>query len=488
VNKKYNYLFLIIITLIGLFFYTFRLNETQLFIYDTSRDTLKILRLWQDKKITLIGAPASFSLNSEQEIFFGSLYLYLGMLGMIFTNFSPVGAVLANTIIFTLSIPVFYLFISNLYKNQFEKIFPTILYAMSPLTITHARFFWNPNLLIPLSVIFWFLIISSKNNKIKKFIAGITIGIMFNLHYFSIIPLILYLIFSILRKESKHLYLILAGFIISSLPLIIFEIRNNYYLSQAFVFNLFHSKQSFIHNIQTIIDSFAKVFATLIGLRHGEINFQTITTKNSLIFKIFTLIIFLLIIKTSSKIIRKKNNTILLLVTLCNIVINLLTITYDLQLHYLFPIYPLIIWIFCYGLFQIKYYRYLIPFIFIPIIYSDSKIINQKINLKENYLSLSQIESISKSIISDEPTGKYNIAEYLYSDIRGTAFRFFILRDARIKPENEFSYADIKTLYVVSPSLEKIYKENRWEFSASGPKQLISTKNFGDVSLYKFVK
>jgi len=57
-----------------------------------------------------------------------------------------------------------------------------------------------------------------------------------------------------------------------------------------------------------------------------------------------------------------------------------------------------------------------------------------------------------------------------------------------VKPQTIEKYDRIDTLYVITTSLDKTYKESRWEFLASGPKKIAWKENFGDLKLYKFIK
>jgi hypothetical protein len=98
------------------------------------------------------------------------------------------------------------------------------------------------------------------------------------------------------------------------------------------------------------------------------------------------------------------------------------------------------------------------------------------------------VEEISKAIVADSPTGKYNVTENILGDARSLSFRYFLMRDAKVKPQSVEVYDRIDTLYVVTPSLDKTYKEDRWEFVASGPKKISWEKDFGDLKLYKFIK
>ncbi|MCX6704813.1 MAG: hypothetical protein NT162_00535, partial [Candidatus Woesebacteria bacterium] len=109
-------------------------------------------------------------------------------------------------------------------------------------------------------------------------------------------------------------------------------------------------------------------------------------------------------------------------------------------------------------------------------------------NIREDYYPLRVVENISKAIVLDNPTGKYNITENILGDARSLSFRYYLMRDAKIKPQPVEIYDRIETLYVVTPSLDKTYKESRWEFNSSGPKKIAWEKDFEGLKLYKFVK
>ena len=152
-------IFVIATLLVGLFSYSFNLRETYLFAGDTARDAFKAIKIWQDKEITLTGPPISFTEHTIREAYLGSLYLYIAILGLLVSKWDVLGIVLPNTVFFTLSIPLFYILSFKFLSTFKQRVFATILYSLSPLTITHARSFWNPNLIIPFSVLFWYLIL-----------------------------------------------------------------------------------------------------------------------------------------------------------------------------------------------------------------------------------------------------------------------------------------------------------------------------------------
>lgn len=483
--------FLTTVTLLGLFFYTYRLKETQLFRNDPARDTLKALQIWQNKELTIIGPPASFSLNTIREVYFGSLYLYIGILGLVIANWDPVGAVLPNTLLFTISIPFFYLITTKLTDSFPKRAVAVSLYTLSPITVTHARFFWNPNLIIPAAVFFWYLVLKavrSKDIMINFFCAGIIAGLMFNFHYLVVIPLVVYIATLLFLKQFLKGFSILAGLIIGSLPIIIFELRNNFYLTQALLYGVSSGREPGGLNASEGIYHFFDIFWSILGFRQSEIDFPNFFQSN---ISNEVLLIATLIMAVLSVVRKVKQDQISRTFWPMVGVAIALTIYFSsgnpIRLRYLFSIYPIIIWLIVEFIWRLKA-RFVIILLFIPVIATSIAIITNKLSLEKNFLQLSLIENICKEVVSDNPAASYNITENLKGDARAMSFRYCITKGARYKPNDEYSYNNLTSLYVISPSIDKIYKDNRWEFYASGPWELMNVSDFGEVKLFKFVK
>lgn len=491
--KNKTLIFVVIITLLGLFFYSYRLRETQLFRDDTARDTLKVLRIWQNKELTLIGPPISFTQQTIREVYLGSLYLYIGLIGLILANWDAVGAVLPNIFFFILSIPFFYLMILKLSNSFMMAAITTTLYTLSPTTVTHARFFWNPNLIIPFSVFFWYLVLKNSNNKVNTllnyFFAGLIIGLIFNFHYLAALPLIVYAVTLFFGKYFTKGFSILIGAVVGSLPIIIFETRNNFYLTQALFHNLFNGSGPDNFNLIEGIHNFFNIFWSIFGLRSSEIDFPTPFNKNIFNNELLLIITLILIVIFAIRRIKRDKVNILFWPMIVTAVLQTIYFSsgYPIRLRYLFSVYPILIWLIVNFIWSSRE-RLIILLLLISSIATSITIITNKPSLEKNFIKLSLMEDICKEIVKDSPEGNYNITENLKGDARAMSFRYCLTKDAKVKPQDEYNYNNLTTLYVVSPSIDKIYKDNRWEFYASEPWELEKTKDFGDVKLFKFVK
>jgi len=480
---KKNYLIILLI-FIAFIFYVINLKGSLGFFDDTARDTLKTLGIIKEKKITLIGPPLSFGLFSIREVYFGSLSLYIAAIGLLMGKLDVTGAIYPTIFFFNISIYFFYQLIKYLTTSKKTQIISTIIYALSPATVTFARFFWNPNLIIPFSVFFWLLILrsySSEKRKVFGFVfAGVIGGIMVNFHYVSLLLIILcFLIFLFKRKILLSIALI-TGLLISSLPLILFELKHQFYLTQALIYNL-TQKGTAEYSGDKIMHFFSGMLVIL-GLKPSEISHPTVNLN--ITFTYLTIVILLyLMIKSFSTI--KKDRKILLIPLL---LMNLVAVIMSKQIyniHYLFPVYPLLVWYIGHLISQIKISAAV--FIIIPImLYSSFLIPYDAHNIKKDYLSITKIEEISSYIVRDNPTPPYNLTENITGGAQAIPFRYVLTRDAKVQPNDKLSYAGLKTLYVVTADINRTYKENRWEFYATSNKVLIKTVDFGEVKLFKF--
>lgn len=453
---------------------------------DTARDLVRVIEIWQKKEITVIGPPVNTISDNPIQVYFGSLHYYFGLVGIIIFNFNPAGSVFINIVLTISSIPFFFLLSKKILKGHNLALLSTLIYSLSPITIALARSYWNPNLIIPLSVFTWYLFICKKS-KFSFFLAGILSGIILNLHYMNFIPIGVYLIYTLFNKEErKGVGYAFLGFIIMLLPFVAFEVKNHFFLIRAFVGSLggFSTFSQRTLNPFLSIDAFSYIF----GLGPPQyfipalFNFSfTLRIVFDVIFGIF----FVYYLFGKQKIISTKLSWI--------IIIGLLVGWYFekwhiISLRYILSVYPLLIIAFVGFLSSIRVIL-LIPFL-IPMLILSFQIITHKLDPTSvsDYYPINTIKQISDAIVTDRPSGKYNVTENILGDARSTAFRYYLMQSAVVQPQPVEVYDRIDTLYVISPSLEKIYQESRWEFNASGPKHIVWVKDFGDIKLFKFVK
>lgn len=475
--------FILFLILAAFVLYTINLKGSLGFFDDTARDTLRALEILKNRELTLIGPPLSIGLFGIREIYFGSLSLYIAAVGLLIAKLDITGAIYPTIFFFTISIYFFYKLVSYLTKSKQIQIISTILYALSPSTVTFARFFWNPNLIIPFSVFFWLLLLkhySSEKRKLIGFmVSGVIGGVMINFHYSALVLVPLCLFFFLVRRKLYETAALTAGFFIGSLPLIAFELKHRFYLTQAFIYNLTHkgpvedAGNKFLHFFSGIL--------VVLGLKPSEISHPTINLPPFLSYIAIVVLIFLMV--KSYRVIKKDKRILIIPILAMNLVaVYMSKGIYN--IHYLFPVYPLLIWYT--ATFILRLHKVILIFVFFIMFYATLRIPYDVHNIKKDYLSLPKIEEIAGYIARDNPRPAYNITENITGGAQAIPFRFVLLRDAKIQPNDKLSYMDLKTLYVVTADINRTYRENRYEFYATPNKVLTKTVNFGEVKLYKF--
>lgn len=489
---------LLFIICLTTFFYLANIQNTYWFAGDSARDTLKALEILQGHKITLIGPPLSFGIRGIREIYFGSLSYYFGVLGLTITRKSVFGPVLVNVFIMAISLPFFYALAKQYLKNELKAIFAVCIFAFSPLIVNQMRFYWNPNFVISIAPIFWFLYNKISNDKgslqnyramfIYANIAGIIGGLLINLHYF-VAPVILFILPFLYKKNKKVCAMYIVGLVVGSLPLIIFEMRNHWYLTQALFYNLqnsgsFTGLEKLPLSIK-ILNSF-RILPIIIGLDHDVIPIPTLFTfsygARILIGVIF--FIFLAYIVMKKKVKLQKDFIVYILTSLC---ITLLFSQEDLYIRYFFICLPLLILLFVQI---ISNYKLLSGLTMAYILIVSVKVIlfqPHSLNKNGAFPTVQQMQDAANIIKQDNPSVPYNITENFIGDARATYLRYFLEKDSEIpKPNSETEYTNLNVLYDYAPYEDIIYKEQRWEYTAT-PMKLEKVFILGtDKYIFKF--
>ena len=454
------------------------IDKTYLLIEDTARDSVRMIQIWQGKELTLIGPPASLGQRSTREFYLGSLSYYLGIFGLFVTDFQVWGAIIGQVLIFVSSIPILYLVLRDHLKVKYPLL-GTLIYAISPLTLTHMRFYWNPNAIIGFSTWFWYFILK-KEAKISLIISGILLGIIFNFHYFAAIPLFIYLIYLVFQRKFKSFGYSFFGVIIGLSPTWIFEIRNHFYLTKTFWFNLQNNTSS-AFNLTSVFESLYRFPLAILGIKPMEIGFSVITS-NAL--QIILGIIFIISVVFCLKKLQKNERFFVILAIISSIIVGLIS-NGSYYGRYLFGLYPIFIFVIMKAFEKVRWvWIILMAFILI----ADYKIISFRPSPEINYINIDTLSKASFLIKSDVKNETYNLSENIYGDAQARGLRYFVLKNVAKKPENDISYEHLDVLYVLTPSLEKTIKDHRYEFYVSNLTKVDWEENLGEVKLIKFIR
>lgn len=459
---KFALLVLTIITLVAIFLYGYNLFATVPFDGDTARDTYSMLTIWQEKKFTLLGAPLSLGYGTAKELYFSSLPNYVGLAGLLVSNFNPIGASLPNLILMVASIPLFWLFIKNITQRDYIAHLATMIYAWNPLTVNQARFFWNPNLLIPLATLFWYLV-----NIGALFWAGVVVGIMFNFHYLGIIGGVVFGLSLLLRRNWVKLAKYCLGATIGASPILVFEIRNRFYLTQTLLWNLSHNDtpalgRSYINPVIGL----TKSFLTQLGFISGDLSYPIAYP-----FSIMTLtgIALILIVVMTLSVRRiwfssQASRSYLAIFIVSIIILSLAQMTNSTR--YMWSVLPISSWLLAESLSSLKSKLLILTMLGFMLGNSLINVLHDNSDSVQTY-SLAKLQAISDTIIADNPPKRYNISESILGDARFVSLRYFLSRDSSVKPLDITEYANLDRLYVIASDASHAMEGGRWEFIAT---------------------
>lgn len=236
---------LILISFLYLFVRIYQLNNLIGFMSDQGIHLLETKEIFDSKKIRLVGPMVTSKSFMGKNFFIGANYYYvLGLVGLI-GKWNPV----TITVIFIFLELVSYIFFILILRrnfNRFRTLLIFIFISASPYLIVHSRFFWNPHLLIPLSILglyfgekYWL----KRQMKYLFFMASCW-GFGFACHYSAILwglGVIYLLIKTKNIKKIKAYLMVLIGFGSGNLPWFIFEFRHSFYNTKTFFYVLTHS-------------------------------------------------------------------------------------------------------------------------------------------------------------------------------------------------------------------------------------------------------
>jgi len=225
--KNSNFWFAIIL-LIGAGLRFYNLSGYLQFLGDQGRDVLIVKRMIVDGKWTLLGPNASVG-----GFFTGPIYYYFMLPFLWMSKLDPVGPAVLAAIIGTGTIALIFYF-CKLFFNSRTAIIAAFLVALSPKMVDISRFSWNPNPVpfFALLTIVLLYLASLKYTKLYNFLAGITLGILFQLHYINLVfvPIVglSLLLIHPWRQWLINGVMIAAGFLLGDSLFLIFEIRHGF--------------------------------------------------------------------------------------------------------------------------------------------------------------------------------------------------------------------------------------------------------------------
>lgn len=232
-NKEW--LAVIFILIVGICIRSIYFTEHLNFSTDQASFATESLEIWQNKEVRLIGPSISFK-TFGREVFQGSLTYYFQLLFLVPAQFEPVmTSYLFMLFAMSMMIPLY--IGAKLLINRNVAFIVISTFALLPMYIYHTRFLWNPNFQLSLTPILLLLMgLFSVTGKQRYFyIISIFAGIQLLFHYQYIVVMLGLLIYYFVYKRLGFQYLMIYffGILVGFSPIILFEIRNQFYNTQT---------------------------------------------------------------------------------------------------------------------------------------------------------------------------------------------------------------------------------------------------------------
>lgn len=225
---KNNCFWLLLILILASILRFYRLSDYTLFLGDQGRDVLIAKRMIIEHKWTLLGPNASVG-----GFFTGPIYYYFILPFLWAFNLDPVGPVYLSALFGILTVLLTFVFCRVFFNNR-TGLIAAFLIAISPKMIEISRYSWNPNPMpfFSLLTILLFHLSVLRRNLFFTFLCGVSLGILFQLHYIDLIfvPIIYLAVIFIypLKKAIIQWVILTIGFIVGDSMFLIFEIKHEF--------------------------------------------------------------------------------------------------------------------------------------------------------------------------------------------------------------------------------------------------------------------
>jgi hypothetical protein len=191
---------------------------------DQAASGMEALRLFRTKALTLIGPQISANFEGRF-IFQGPMISYMFLLFLLLGKWDPVIASYFFMLFASLMIIPLYIGVKKLINEKAAWLM-VIIYTLVPYYINYSRFLWNSTFLFSLLPILLVLM-----GYANIFLVSIWLGILLQFHYQFILVIAGVFAYYFVVKKLKPIHMLhfIAGISIGFSPLIIFELRHQFY-------------------------------------------------------------------------------------------------------------------------------------------------------------------------------------------------------------------------------------------------------------------
>ncbi|MBI3485314.1 hypothetical protein HY025_00045 [Candidatus Daviesbacteria bacterium] len=256
-------LILSLIVLIGIFLRTYQAIERFDFAHDGDLYSWIVKDIVVNKHLRLIG-----QVTSTEGIFIGPFFYYSLVPFFLITNMEPTGGIILVTLISVATIFSFYFVFAKLFDKT-TGLIAALVQAIFLTRVLHDRWVVPTNTTSLWEIwYFYSILMLARGNFIYFPLVGFLVGMIWHISFseapiLALIPLSLVL--SKKLPKIKELALGLIGFLIPSIPLMLFEYKHNFIQSKSFI-NSFLQDQGGGKGIEKLIHVLSEVNYNITGL------------------------------------------------------------------------------------------------------------------------------------------------------------------------------------------------------------------------------
>lgn len=473
---------LVVIVIVAAFLRLYRLPETLQFLGDQGRDALVMYDLVKNHNLPFIGP-----ITSVGGFYLGPLYYYLMAPFLWLFRYSPVGPAYATAVLGIITVWALYRVAKHLF-DQKTALISSALFALGSVPIVETRGAWNPNPM-PLAVlgIVYGFVRHRQSGQLKwLLLSAISLGAALQFHYMIVFfaPFILWQLWLILKdaKLRTHLWWYFACLLAVNLPLILFELKNNFLNINgllAYLSKNDHPEFTFWQQLKNINGRSQEAIGMLLGFG------RTTTALRTGLSRLLLILIGWQLLKKPSPSFKLLSAWLLPTIVAIAFYVGNIPPYY---LAFLFPVTFMFV-----GYFLSKTNSFLLPIslTFIALFLSfNLATIKEELAKNGNLRSVQTTAQIIKADIDSHQYTNYNLTLLDGTkDYRASSFRYFLTVYGG-QPLSIAQYPDTKVLYVISPYFqENPLAEGIWEIKSLGQAQVTQTWEFPDhENIYKIEK
>ena len=459
---------LVVVLVIGFITRFYRLRELTTFGGDQGVDYLRVFEMLAARQPTLLGPVTHVG------VYLGPLYYYMLAPFFLIFKLDPIAAPVMFALFGVATVGLVFILAKIIFRSllavrpgdscsNIMAFLAAVLYAVSPVILESSRAPSQPHLIpffATLLLISAVRIIGGRSSKWDLVVIGITPAATIQFHFLAF-PLWVFAGVSLAYAKETPGYKILwlaIPMAILLFPWFLFELRHNFFITHQ-IFSYLQSGEigfSPVAYLERVLDLTWFSFDKLVG--QGN-QFITSVAVISALFGIIKIRPWL----------RPRSDLLILLAAF--FVINVLGISFykfSLSNHYISALYPVVIILTAYGIFQtlprtLGFITFITIVIFILGKNDFSR--NHGYTMPEG-VTTKTVEKAAAIIADDirDKGGTFEVANTLDGDTRAYPYRYVLTSVHKLKPLGVEKYPEADRLYIVSREPgKKLLEDKRWE-------------------------